>query len=106
MGVNPDGSGAEGSAFIPIGHEIQSSISVDENRFVCTGPFEGDIWSGDDYFFPINTLPECTITGGRSETGAGNCFSHDKQDESVRAVSASVIVEKEVPGRVFPGILT
>lgn len=45
----------------------------------------------------------CTITGGRSETGAGNCFSHDKQDESVRAVSASVIVEKEVPGRVFPG---
>lgn len=37
----------------------------------------------------------CTITGGRSETGAGNCFSHDKQDESVRAVSASVIVEKE-----------
>lgn len=50
VGVNPDGSGAEGSAFIPIGHEIQSSISVDENRFVCTGPFEGDIWSGDDYF--------------------------------------------------------
>ena len=48
----------------------------------------------------------CTITGGRSETGAGNCFSHDKQDESVRAVSASVMVEKEVPGRVFPGILT
>lgn len=48
VGVNPDGSGAEGSAFIPIGHEIQSSISVDENRFVCTGPFEGDIWSGDD----------------------------------------------------------
>ena len=48
MGVDPDGSGAEGSAFIPIGHEIKSSISVDENSFVRTCSFEGDVWSGDD----------------------------------------------------------
>ena len=48
----------------------------------------------------------CTITGGRSETGAGNFFSHSEVGNSGKEASASLMVVKEVPGRVFPGILT
>ena len=48
VGVDPDGSGAEGSAFISLRHKIKGGISVYENSLVRTGPFEGDIWSGDD----------------------------------------------------------